>query len=355
MKTLKFKLSSLFILGMCLSSFAIQDTSKEIHREVNVNSDVLVKINNQFGDVKISSWEENKVVIDVVISVKGSNQKRINEKLDEIDVDFSLSPERVSAKTLIDKDWGFKWFKGSKLHFRIDYTIKLPRSSSVDLENDYGAILLNELEGRAEISCDFGKLVLGDLHHEDNLISFDYTKNSTIDFIKGGEIRADFSDFEVLEAGAISLVADYSNSRFNTLEKLKFRNDYGKLNVDKINELNGVGDFLTLRVETLFQKLDLNQNFGSIRIAHINPSATTLSINSEYTGVYLGIDPDWEFTYDIAIEFAKLKTSFPLQHLIQKEDHTNKKYKGYFNNENSTNRLHINSEFGVVKLNKTLF
>jgi hypothetical protein len=355
MKTLKFKFLGLLFLGNSLLSFAAQSNSKEIHREIIVNPDVLVEIKNQFGDLNISSWDENKVVIDVVITVKGSNQKRVDEKLDEIDVVFNLSSDLVSARTQIDEGWGYFWFNSSKLRYEIDYTVKLPRSSAVDLENDYGSILLNELDGSAKINCDYGKLLIGDLHHENNSLSFDYTTNSTIDFIKGGEIRADYSGFEVMEAGTISLQADYTNSKFNTIERLEFKNDYGKLNIDRINHLNGRGDFLTLQLGTLYKKLDLNQEFGSIRVDHINPSAEMIMVDSEYTGVTLGIDSEWDFTYKINLEFASLKSSLPLQHLIQREESTEKTYKGYSKNENSSNSILIKSEFGTVKLKNANF
>lgn len=351
MKNLKFNFLGYLLFGVSFSLFAIQNNSKELHKEIDVNPDVIVEIQNQFGDLNISSWDKNKVIIDIIITVKGNSEKRVNEKLDAIDVDFILSPEQVSARTRIEEGWGFKWFNSSRLSYEIDYNVKIPKSSSVDLENDYGTILLNELDGQAKISCDYGKLLLGDLHHENNFVSFDYTSNSTIDFIKGGEIRADYSSFEVLEAGKIILVADYTNSSFNTLEYLEFKNDYGKLNIDRINQLVGKGDFLTLRLETLYKNLELNQEFGSIRVEQVKPSVETLIIDAEYTGINLGIDPDWEFNYKINLEFASLRNSLPLNHLTIREEPMEKTYKGYSKNENSTHNLHIESEFGSVKLN----
>jgi hypothetical protein len=355
MKTFRFNLLGLLFLATALHLNAAQSNSKEIHREIAVNPDVLVEIKNQFGDLNISSWDENKVVIDVLVTVKGSNQKRIDEKLEEIEIVFNLSPELVSVRTQIEEGWGFKWFNSGKLRYKIDYSVKLPRSSSVDLENDYGTLLLNELYGRAKISCDYGKLLIGDLHHENNLLSFDYTSNSTVDFIKGGEIRADYSGFEIMEAGSISLEADYSNSKFLTIERLGFKNDYGKLSIDQINTLEGRGDFLTVQVGTLYKRAELNQEFGSIRIDHINPTANLISVDSEYTGITLGIDPEWDFTYKINLEFASLKSAYPLQHLIQREQSTEKTYKGYSKNETSTNSILIESEFGSVKLKNAPF
>ena len=90
--------------------------------------------------------------------------------------------------------------------------------------------------------------------------------------------------------------------------------------------------------------------FGSIRVDQINPSVESILIDSEYTGINLGIDPDWEFKYEIDLEFASLKNSLLIQHMIQQENSNKKTYKGFLKNENTTHNLRIDSEFGIVKL-----
>lgn len=195
--------------------------------------------------------------------------------------------------------------------------------------------------------------MIGDLHHETNFLSFDYTSNSTIDFIKGGEIKADYSGFEVLEGGKITLNADYTNSKFDKLESLEFRNDYGKLRVEQINTLIGTGDFLTLRIGKLYKHLNLNLEYGNARVDRVNPAVEKIVIDSEFTGINLNVDPLWEFTYNINLEFAHLKTNLPLNHLIVREQNTEKSYNGYLNNKNTTNSLQIESEYGAVRLNQT--
>ena len=102
----------------------------------------------------------------MLITVKGASSRRVQEKLDEIDVYFSLQPDHVIAKTQIEENWSLKFFKSARIQYRIDYTIKLPRSSKVDLTNDYGSIALNALDGSAKIHCDFGKLLIGALNSE---------------------------------------------------------------------------------------------------------------------------------------------------------------------------------------------
>lgn len=322
----------------------------EIHRQINVNPDALVEIENQFGDLNLISWEENHVDIEVVITVKGYNQKKIQDKLDNIDVYFRLSPEHVIARTQINESWGFNFFNNSRLNFSIDYTVKLPRSNTIDIENDYGSVVLNALDGEAKIKCDYGKLLIGELNAENNTISFDYTSNSSFVFIKGGKIRADYSGFEVEEAGVIDLQADYTSADFRTIQELDFQNDYGKLVIGKINRLSGNGDYLTLKIGMLFQELDLNNEFGLIRVNQIMPAVKKIHINSEYTGIQLGISSLWDFLYEIDLEFASLKSEVSINHNIERIQSMEKYYKGYYLKEKSSNTLNITSEFGNIKL-----
>ena len=344
------KILLFFLLTQYWIITAQQVEKKTYHKELEVLPNALIEIENQFGDLKMTSWDENRVVIDILITVEGNNNKRLAEKLEDISVYFELEPDHIVAKTRIEEEWVFTLFGRSRLKYRIDYTVKLPRSSRVDLDNDYGTIILNTLDGAAKISCDYGKIVVGTLNSESNFLAFDYTKNSSFEFILGGEIKADFSEFEVQEAGQVDLEADYTTSEFNTIQRLNYKNDFGKLLIDKINTLEGKGDYLTLKIGTLFQEASLNNEFGLIRIDQVMPSTKSLLIDSEYCSIQLGIAPEWEFQHEIDLDFAGLKSTLALEHSIQKSESTEKYYKGFHRNNQSLNQLKITSEFGSVKL-----
>ena len=269
---------------------------------------------------------------------------------------FLLSPEKVVAETKIDEGLGLTWFFFSSVKYRIDYTIKLPKTSSVDLTNDYGTIRLNSLEGKANINCDFGELIIGELFADNNTLAFDYTSNSSIEYIKGGTITADFSDFEIEKAGEIELNADYTNASFNSIETLIFKNDFGKLIANNVGALKGTGDYLTLKCGVLNKLLSLDNEFGSINIKQIQPSVESVIINTEYTSIKLGIHKNWSFNYEINIEYGDLSSSLALDHSIKnhKSDNNENYYKGNFNPSNTLSTLNITSEFGSVKLNPAI-
>ena len=124
---------------------------KKVHKEFTVNSNATVEIKNSYGNIDIVTWDENRVVIDVTISTNGNNEEKVIKKLDGIDVEFSGSSNHVYAKTKFEKSRSWWNWGNSNVSMKINYVIKMPASNNVDLDNNYGSINLDKLEGRAVI------------------------------------------------------------------------------------------------------------------------------------------------------------------------------------------------------------
>lgn len=328
------------------------EKSKTLKKEYNVNADALVSINNKYGNVDVITWNQNRVVIEVKITVNGNSEDKVLSKLDDITVDFDGSKSHVSAKTIIEKSssgW-FNW-SSSNVNFQIDYKVNMPVTNKASLYNDYGSISLNELKGKAEINCDYGKIMIGSLFHKNNEINIDYTNNSVIEFMNGGSINADYSGFTVEKAKNIDLNADYTSSGFENIENLAFNCDYGKLAVDNGNSVSGNGDYLTMRFGTIFKKLMIEADYGSIRVEELKPVFERVSIDSDYTGIKMGIDPDASFDYVIQLSYGGFSNDLVnVTNLKKIVKSSSKYYEGFVKKQNSGASINIDTEYGAVKL-----
>ena len=168
---------------------------KTIKKEFKVNSDALFKVRNSYGNLNLTSWNEDRIVIEVRIKTNGNNEVRVIDRLFEFDVDFDSSATMVSARTLFGQkdNWGWKWNKKKNVNVQVNYTIKLPVKNSINLSNDYGHIYLDRIDGHAKIACDYGKIEAGELRGRNNELRFDYTSRSTLDYFISGQIIADYS------------------------------------------------------------------------------------------------------------------------------------------------------------------
>ena len=217
------------LISMATNEKGKYTKTKKINEEFSVNSDATLKVKNKYGNIDIVSWNEQRIVIDIEITVNGNDEERVDRRLEEIKVDFDATSNNVSATTIIGKSsrsWSL-WGKKNNLSVQIDYIIKMPVTNNVDLSNNYGGIQIDKLEGRSSINCDYGSINIGELNNTQNDINIDYTNKSNIDFMNNGKINADYSTLHIEKSGNIELNADYTNLSFGSTGKLDFNCDYG--------------------------------------------------------------------------------------------------------------------------------
>lgn len=323
---------------------------KKITKSFDVSSDATLKVNNRFGNITIVTWDKNTIDFDISIKVSGNKEEKVIDRINNIDVSFDSSNSMVSATTNIGKNknnW-WNWGKRMNLEIKINYVIKIPVTNSVDLSNDYGSINVDRLEGRAVISCDYGKITTKELLADDNILRFDYTRGCYFDYIKSAKINADYSSFTVGKANKLDINADYTKSEVELAEDVTYNCDYGSLKVLSVNNFSGNGDYLTLRLGDVYKNANIKADYGSIKIDKIHKNLKELIINSDYTGIKVGYDPAMSFDFDITLEYSGLKGKEDWNVLKRKIESTDKYYRGFYGTENSGSSIVINSEYGGV-------
>ena len=327
------------------------EKSKKVKKEYSVNANALVKISNKYGNLDVVTWEENRVVIEVTITVSGNNEDKIESRLNKIHIQFSGSSNQVTAKTVIDKV-SSGWFgSNNNINYQIDYKVKMPVTNNVNFINDYGTISLNELKGKANINCDYGKVLIGSLYHEDNSINMDYTSNSVIEFINTGRVNADYSKLRIEKAKYIDLNADYTTTVIENIEKLDFNCDYGKIEVENGNIIEGNGDYLTMRFGKVYKKLVVDADYGGIRINKVMNGFDSVKIVSDYTGIKIGLEDGISFDFIAKLSYAGFSYDKDNITYIKRIEKSESKYfEGFVNKENSNSKIEITSDYGSVKL-----
>ncbi len=329
------------------------EKTKTIKKEFDVNADALLSIKNKYGNVDVISWDQNRVEIEVTITVSGNNESKVIDRLSKINVNFENSRSAVSAKTTIDNGSRSWYSSNNKMNYQIDYKVKVPVTNSVDLNNDYGTISLNEIKGKAEINCDYGKILIGSLYHEDNSINIDYTSDSEIELMNGGSINADYSKFRIEKAKRIELNADYTDSEFVHVEDLDFVCDYGKLVVGEANNIDGHGDYLTIRLGTIYKNLSIDADYGGIKVDKLMKGFESVRIHSDYAGIKIGMDNDMAFDFIGKSSYGGFDIEGDnVTYLKKVVKSTSKYYEGFVKQENSGAKIDISSEYGSVNLYK---
>ncbi|SHJ83315.1 hypothetical protein [Pseudozobellia thermophila] len=324
---------------------------KTIKKEYDVNPDALLEVNNSYGNLNITSWNENRILIEVHIKTNGNNEEKVAQKLKQISVDFEASKSAVSATTNFNNNhggWGWNWGRNNNVNMQVNYTIKVPIKGKVNLDNDYGNINLDRIDGHAKISCDYGRLDIGELRGKNNQLNFDYTSNSTIGYINSGRISADYSGFTIEKAINLIISADYTNSVIREIDNLEYSSDYGKIEVDEVNNVSGNGDYINVQLGTVHGNVDITADYGSLKIDKMDQDAGNLLIKTDYTGVKIGYDEQYHFSFEINTSYAGVKGKDRFQIQISEEKNNSKYYKGHYGSENSGNSVSISSDYGGI-------
>ncbi|HIP48514.1 MAG TPA: hypothetical protein EYG92_06060 [Lutibacter sp.] len=361
MKTIHLFKYSLFLGLLLLTSISFASTPEEgkykktktISKEFTVGNDNTVDIENKYGDITITTWNENTVSIEVVITVKSSDEEIANKRFNNINIAFNQEGNRVLAKTIINKNknkWSF--FKGNiSIDTQIDYHIKMPVNNHVDLNNDYGSIFIDALDGKCKINCDYGSLRIGELNNRTNNIYLDYGSSSTIEYINSGKINTDYSTLSIDKANSLELVADYTNLEIEEVEYLKYTNDYGSLKINRVQVLEGDGDYLTLKVFELDEQMTVSCDYGSIKVYQINRSFNKVYIDADYTGVKLGIENAASFNFDLSTSYADIRfDDLDVNFSFKEVKMFSKTFKGSVSKENSDSFIKVNSSYSNIKL-----
>lgn len=361
MKTILYKALILFFLVPAVAcaegGFKGKHTKqKRVKKEFNVSANDLLKISNSYGNIDIVTWNQNRVEIEVLVKTNGNDEEKVEKRLREIDVAFSQSGGVVSARTILERNSGNSFWgalfggSSSNVNMEINYRVKAPVTNRVDLSNDYGSINLDKLEGDAKISCDYGKIMIGELHGNNNELNFDYTRNSSIGYVKRAKINADYSEFTIEDAGTLSISADYTDSNILKVENISFNNDYGSLKVERLRNIKGEGDYLGIKLGLVYGSVDLNLDYGSLSIQKIMPSLKDMNIDSDYTGIKIGYDREAPFSFEISTSYGGVKgidnNNFTVNK--RKQSSGDNYYAGYHRSENTGGRIRINTSYGSV-------
>ncbi|UJH69308.1 hypothetical protein [Allomuricauda sp. SCSIO 65647] len=328
---------------------------KTIKREFNVNADALFKVKNSYGNLNITSWDQNKVMIEVHIKTNGNNEDRVKQRLDQIDVDFENTSSLVSAITRFGdrtRKWGWNWGKRNNVSVQVNYSIKLPVKNSVHLNNDYGNIYLDRVDGHAKINCDYGKMEIGELRGRNNELRFDYTSRSTFEYVNSAEIIADYSGFTIEKAGDLTIKADYTNAAINEMDNLDYSSDYGSMEVGSVKNVQGNGDYIGIKLGEVHGHVNITADYGSVKISKMAADAGDINIKTDYTGIKIGYDSSYHFSFEIMTEYAGVSGKDDFEFNISKEKSNERYYKGYHGKENSGNTVFISSDYGGITFYK---
>ncbi|MGQ7947624.1 hypothetical protein [Flavobacterium sp. WC2509] len=335
-------------LGFSNNDFSYSK-QKSINKAYIVNSDAGINIDNSYGNIFVTTWNEDKIEIEVLIKVSGDSEKWVNQKINAIDVNFIALKNMLTAKTVFENS--VSKTNGRNNNFEINYTIKIPKNGTVTLNNKYGNISVTDLFSTTDINCKYGKINLANLNGNSNKIQISYCSESTIDYLKNGAVISEYSELRIDRVAKIDLVSDYSEIEIGDGSDVKYNSKYGSIKIDKVNSLDANGNYLLIDIGSVTNQLKLYTKYSNVSIDAIQPKANNIVIVAGYTGVNIGFNSNYIFDFDVNVKYADFKYDNELNVNSKEETNYTKRVSGYFKKKGG-NKITVTSEYGNVKLYK---
>lgn len=303
----------LFLIALLILPYTINaaEVSKEFHKEYKAGPNTTLSLNNKYGDVVIQSWDKDQVIIDVKVTVQLPNEEKAQKLLNYIDVQFSEGENLISAKTVIDEKFSFTGWGGETKKFRIDYDVKMPVTTALNLTNRYGNSDIDELHSLVNLDIKYGNLTAGKLTRGNikplNSLIIAYGKG-TIDEAGWLDLTTRYvASFGIDKSQALLLDSKYSKLALGETSSIVGESKYDNITVEKINNLVLDNGYCDVKVGELTKKLTLNGSYGSFEIESIPAGFEDLSTDTKYLGVRLGIAEDASYKLDAKLSYGGLK------------------------------------------------
>ena len=350
MKTIMLNLIALLIALPALAGNGNGDCTKgkytkekKISKAYIVNSNAGLVVHNQFGSIYVTTWDEDKTQIEVVIKVSGDNEDKVNKRLETIDVDIEAMKSLVTANTRIGN------MSGGNLSMEINYTIKIPKKGGIDLNNQYGPIITGKIYGKGDINVQYGDLNIDELNHETNIIKMQYSNSAKINYIKNGEIKSEYSNVNLGKAGSLIVKSQYTPVKIGEVSDISYKTEYGEVKIDKAGSVTGTGDYSPMHFGHISNQLNLTANYSDIRVGGMGSGVKNVAINASYTNVSITYNPGTPFDFEFSLEYGNLRGGNGFKFTERSERDNKAHYKGYYIKP-GVNRMYIKNEYGDVNL-----
>ncbi|MEM0991602.1 MAG: hypothetical protein AAF847_08710 [Bacteroidota bacterium] len=297
----------LLVIGLAilqLTAFAGDDLSKTITREFNIAANGTTELSNKYGKMDINVWDRNQVKITVTVKVSANNERKAQDALDGIDVDFSNSSDYVSAETEFD----FKGWNNNNVNYKVAYEVYMPATNQLKASMKYGNLRLGKLQGRGEIEVKYGNFYIESLGDNSSIELAYSNSDCTILAAQNLECDVSYSRMHIYEAKDIELDSKYCQGmEIESCRNLEIDSGYDRYTIGKANRLELdteysnftlvevedatiEADYTNVKIEQLKNSLDIELSYNNCVIEKVMKGFSLVKVDGSHANFKLGVE-----------------------------------------------------------------
>jgi len=274
--------------------------SFSVKKEFTVGQDVKLNIETSFGKVHCNVWDKNFMTIDVLVSVEAQNDKEAERLLHQIEPVITGNSSVVDIMTKI----GNTGSSGKSTSFSIDYTIHMPRSTTISVVNRFGDVYIDESTGPVRINLEYGNLTINRLANPSSDVTLKFS-TGTIHAAGNLKLNLEYSTLNLKKGADISSRSRFSTLDLGDLSNLWLNSEYDTYTVDKANSLTGSGKFSSLNMDEILQRIDIEVEYGGLDAKTISNSFSRINVIASFNSISLGIPVSASYILQAEMNFGE--------------------------------------------------
>ena len=370
---------------ICLSSFNLiandnRDYTKEIHEEYEFVSEGRISLENKFGEVRIETWDQNRIVVDVIVTVDSDSERLADDIFDEIEIDFDFDDDYLSIVTEFDNDdrknWDF-WdylnylvdfkdiYNRNSVEFSVDYRLSIPITTELDIKNSFGDCIVDDIDNDVKITIKHGDLTCESISKE---LDLKITHGqATIDEVEELDLESSNADIKVRKAKILNVETRNSNFDLGSIKSMRSESSHDDFRIEEVDEFRNTGrydDFVIdkvqnfrinskytdIRLNNLEESADIEIESGEFELKDLNSNFDQLDLDVKNTKVYLNMDSETSYRFDFTGESTKIDIPSNIVLNNEEEYEEELRLKGFNRSANGSGKIEIRMKHGSLRI-----
>lgn len=352
----RFLLSVLFVWAIFLPVALGQAYTqyKKIEKTFKVNSNTTVDITNKYGKIDIIPWNKDSTKIGIIVSYKSQQSGKVKKILDNISFDFTPMTYYITVATKLEIDYSNILPELIKLQpeININYTVYLPVYCNLKINNKYGDIFIDELNGNCDLNLFYGNFKAGKLNGN-NQLTLEHG-DGTVNYINSGIINLSYTtaDLRIKKANQLNLVTKSAVITIDEINILKSNSKRSKYFISNINYLYGNSYFDKYQIENLNNEVNFDMQYGEMKVQTISSKFSFINLFLANTDIFLNFQKSTSYQLDITHEDTGINVPKDLANLQEKilEDDERINTYGSVGNVKTSSKVRINAEGGSLTI-----
>ena len=301
----KLLILSALMLGT-LASAQDHTDKRSVSRSFPASLETTLELVNKYGKIQVVTWDKDSVSVEVEMFLSESSASKLRKLKEDIKIDFTGTNNYIVAKTVIESERGRlaselksigNTIKGTNKRMEINYLVHVPRHLDVVLNNKFGDIYMDDLEGQVDIVLSNGVLKANRLVGN-STITLNFA-DGMIKSLGSSTMKLSYSDIVLSEVSQLDLSSKSSKLNVDSVNVLKIDSRRDKLYFKKVEYFYGTSNFTQVWIYDFLRESDVYMKYGKLTIEHVIPSFSKIYVESDYTDVSLYFDRDASFGFDI--------------------------------------------------------